>query len=192
MKQCPQCNRTYKDETLSYCVNDGTRLSASFDPEETVVLTRPLVAPVVPIKQANKLIPIAILLVIVTLVAIFVQGVWSRNPSSPFSPLTQRCVLFNNDPKENSVMTRINCDRYFCDDDPVTAIGSKPNGTKVERLNTPAIRSKYKKFNWVQVVITDEHRPVVWVSDTKISCKDSERTEALREWRPSIAQHRER
>lgn len=172
MRQCPRCNQTYKDETLYYCVNDGARLSAVFDPEETVVIHPPRVAPVVLIKRINKLIPAALLLVVVTLMVILARGVWSSNHRSQLPAPSQRCVLFNNDPKENSVMTRINCDGYSCDDDPGTAIGSKPNGTEVERLNTPAIRSKYKKFNWVQVVIKNEYRPVVWVADTKISCKD--------------------
>jgi hypothetical protein len=172
MKQCPRCNRTYKDEALCFCVNDGTRLSAVFDPEETVVFHPLPVVPIVPIKRFNKLIPSALLAAIVTVVAILGWDLWTRNHTLPFTAPPQRCVLFNNDPKENSVMTRINCDGYSCDDDPGTAIGSKPNGTEVERMNTPAIRSKYEKFNWVQVIVKNEYRPVVWVADIKISCKD--------------------
>jgi ketosteroid isomerase-like protein len=35
MKQCPTCNRTYADETLTYCLADGSLLSAPYDPEAT-------------------------------------------------------------------------------------------------------------------------------------------------------------
>ena len=38
MKKCPTCNRTYSDETLSFCFDDGALLSASYDPDETLVL----------------------------------------------------------------------------------------------------------------------------------------------------------
>ncbi len=35
MKSCPTCNRTYPDNTLAFCLVDGSILSAPFDPEET-------------------------------------------------------------------------------------------------------------------------------------------------------------
>jgi cell division septation protein DedD len=35
MKSCPTCNRTYADETLTYCLDDGSLLSAPYDPEAT-------------------------------------------------------------------------------------------------------------------------------------------------------------
>jgi hypothetical protein len=35
MKACPTCNRTYTDETLTYCLADGSLLSAPYDPEAT-------------------------------------------------------------------------------------------------------------------------------------------------------------
>jgi hypothetical protein len=34
MKKCPQCNRTYADDTLSFCLEDGALLSASYNPQE--------------------------------------------------------------------------------------------------------------------------------------------------------------
>lgn len=42
MKRCPTCTRTFLDEQLSYCTDDGTRLvdqqqSSSFDPQATVL-----------------------------------------------------------------------------------------------------------------------------------------------------------
>lgn len=38
MKRCPTCNRTYSDNTLSFCLEDGLLLSAEYDPGETLVL----------------------------------------------------------------------------------------------------------------------------------------------------------
>jgi hypothetical protein len=35
MKSCPQCNRTYADESLTFCLADGALLSAPYDPETT-------------------------------------------------------------------------------------------------------------------------------------------------------------
>lgn len=41
MKSCPTCNRTYADETLTYCLADGSLLSAPYDPEATQFLPPP-------------------------------------------------------------------------------------------------------------------------------------------------------
>jgi hypothetical protein len=35
MKSCPTCNRTYPDDTLAFCLIDGSVLSAPYDPQET-------------------------------------------------------------------------------------------------------------------------------------------------------------
>lgn len=35
MKRCPLCNRTYADETISFCLADGELLSAPYDPQAT-------------------------------------------------------------------------------------------------------------------------------------------------------------
>ena len=35
MKQCPTCKRAYADETLTYCLDDGSLLSAPYDSEAT-------------------------------------------------------------------------------------------------------------------------------------------------------------
>lgn len=35
MKRCPVCNRTYADDTLAFCLDDGSFLSARNDPEAT-------------------------------------------------------------------------------------------------------------------------------------------------------------
>jgi hypothetical protein len=47
MKRCPQCNRTFSDETLSFCIADGQLLSASYEGPETLPL-----APARPTKGA--------------------------------------------------------------------------------------------------------------------------------------------
>src|SRR5438128_8819414 len=35
MKKCPTCNRTYSDDTLRFCLEDGSSLSAAYDPQTT-------------------------------------------------------------------------------------------------------------------------------------------------------------
>jgi hypothetical protein len=35
MRICSICNRTYEDDTLVFCLDDGTRLSAAYDPRGT-------------------------------------------------------------------------------------------------------------------------------------------------------------
>lgn len=41
MKSCPACNRTYADETLSFCLEDGSILSAPYDPDKTQLISPP-------------------------------------------------------------------------------------------------------------------------------------------------------
>ena len=36
MKRCPQCNRTYADDALSFCLDDGSPLATAPDPSATV------------------------------------------------------------------------------------------------------------------------------------------------------------
>ena len=43
MKRCPTCSRTYADDTFSFCLADGALLSASYDPDATLVLPSALV-----------------------------------------------------------------------------------------------------------------------------------------------------
>lgn len=43
MKQCPLCNRTYSDETLTYCLDDGSVLSTPYDPQATMIMPAPRV-----------------------------------------------------------------------------------------------------------------------------------------------------
>lgn len=38
MNQCPTCNRSYTDDTQSFCLEDGTRLTAAYDSAATLVI----------------------------------------------------------------------------------------------------------------------------------------------------------
>jgi hypothetical protein len=59
MKRCPSCDRTYTDDALSFCPNDGTPLvtdapPASFDPQATIMASPPKVsAPSGPFDQPS-------------------------------------------------------------------------------------------------------------------------------------------
>jgi hypothetical protein len=45
MKRCPTCNRTFTDQNLSFCIEDGTPLvkadASAYDPDATVVASSP-------------------------------------------------------------------------------------------------------------------------------------------------------
>jgi hypothetical protein len=41
MKSCPVCNRTYSDETLTFCLEDGSILSALYAPDKTLQISVP-------------------------------------------------------------------------------------------------------------------------------------------------------
>ncbi len=41
MKTCPACQRTYYDDTLSFCLEDGSLLSAPIDPNKTLQYQNP-------------------------------------------------------------------------------------------------------------------------------------------------------
>lgn len=59
MKRCPSCERTYTEDALSFCPNDGTPLvtdtpPASFDPQATIMASPPKVsAPSGPFDQPS-------------------------------------------------------------------------------------------------------------------------------------------
>ena len=38
VKTCLKCNRTYADESFNFCLEDGNLLSASYDPEATLLI----------------------------------------------------------------------------------------------------------------------------------------------------------
>ena len=57
MKQCPTCTRTYADDTLAFCLDDGTPLIVSHDPQATLVMHPPRTAELFEgaISRQNKL-----------------------------------------------------------------------------------------------------------------------------------------
>jgi peroxiredoxin len=61
MKSCPTCNRTFED-TLTYCLIDGSILDAPFDPHATLVIpeprqTEPPPTEVLPVEEIREEIP---------------------------------------------------------------------------------------------------------------------------------------
>jgi hypothetical protein len=58
MKSCPTCNRTFED-TLTYCLIDGSILSAPFDPHATLVIpeprqTKPPPTEILPVEETRE------------------------------------------------------------------------------------------------------------------------------------------
>ena len=45
MKTCPRCNRNYADESLNFCLDDGSVLTSPYDPEATIVSSKRTVIP---------------------------------------------------------------------------------------------------------------------------------------------------
>ena len=56
MKQCPTCARTYNDDTLAFCLDDGSTLVARIDPQQTLRIpqARPTDWPVTPYASATQ------------------------------------------------------------------------------------------------------------------------------------------
>ena len=62
IKRCPSCNRTYSDESIAFCLADGSLLSAPFDPSaeeapRTEILPPPTVAPAPQTQPAKPATP---------------------------------------------------------------------------------------------------------------------------------------
>ena len=94
MKRCSSCNRTYSDDTLTFCLADGTLLSAPYDSQATEILptipkTIPSPPPVWPRaksvatksqrKGSRLLYAIAALLLLIVGVAVTMW--WKRRPN---------------------------------------------------------------------------------------------------------------
>jgi len=59
VKQCPVCSRTYFDDSLSYCLADGTLLTEAADPAETATFARPAEEPTVVRDRPGTAVPVA-------------------------------------------------------------------------------------------------------------------------------------
>lgn len=105
---------------------------------------------------------------IVGTIGIIISLLAWRFPVTP-PPPPLKCTLENDDPKEKMVQARTNCDKFSCDDNPKTAIGSYPNGTEVQRKNSIIVKGK--RFNWIQVIILNRGNSI-WVAESKVSCRE--------------------
>jgi hypothetical protein len=54
MKSCPTCKRTYPDDTLAFCLEDGSVLSAPYDSEQTLRIPAPRVTDPPPTQMAPR------------------------------------------------------------------------------------------------------------------------------------------
>lgn len=59
MKSCPTCKRTYPDDTLAFCLEDGSVLSAPYDSEQTLRIPPPRVTAPPPTQMAPAQTPSA-------------------------------------------------------------------------------------------------------------------------------------
>lgn len=59
MKQCPTCHRNYSDDTLVFCLEDGSALVRGYDPQATLIIpeARPTNAPSAQSAQPGVAIP---------------------------------------------------------------------------------------------------------------------------------------
>lgn len=102
MKQCPTCNRTYPDDSLRFCLEDGSPLSPANDPDATLVMsqtetaTKTMVPPSAAAKSNQKLIYIAIVIGALLLgggaVALFKSNATdapNRNSTASSTPVAQ-------------------------------------------------------------------------------------------------------
>ena len=94
MKRCPTCGRTYADESLSYCLDDGSVLSAPYEPEQTQRIPAPratnLVTEVLPAGQTHQTAKAdrkpVLVYVLIGLVALLAGGAfvaWLKRESPP-------------------------------------------------------------------------------------------------------------
>jgi hypothetical protein len=101
MKRCAQCGRTYADESLAFCLADGSLLSAPYDPNATLRMsppTNPTATEVLPSGSVSKPVGKPVVLYLsIALAALIVGGVivaWMKSggiaPSakSPDAPET--------------------------------------------------------------------------------------------------------
>ena len=73
MKKCPECNRTYADDTLAFCLVDGAVLSAPFDSEPTLVMPATS-SPVADKANARQPTHLRYLYVVILILFILVAG----------------------------------------------------------------------------------------------------------------------
>jgi hypothetical protein len=105
MKQCPTCKRTYPDESLNFCLDDGAVLSSLNDPDATLVNARPRAHPPVtkvlpqgsPVQPTRSSLPwvlVALLVLIVGVgaVVLFMSGKTAERGATLSSPTPSASV----------------------------------------------------------------------------------------------------
>jgi hypothetical protein len=117
MKICPNCQSQYTDDTLRFCLQDGSLLvesssapTVAFTEQETVVAGRPTTAPgggfqrptnpsiAEPVPQKSRFLIVALLLLSVVLLAFTGVGVWLLYVGgSPYSRTNPMVVNANTD-----------------------------------------------------------------------------------------------
>ena len=98
MKQCPACNRTYAEETLTYCLADGSLLSIPYYPEIThrIPMSRATDSPPTEIlpsnpshsqhmRQSRNPLFVYVVIGLLALLAGGVVGAWVRSNSDASS-----------------------------------------------------------------------------------------------------------
>jgi uncharacterized protein HemX len=78
MKRCPKCNLNY-DETLSFCLEDGTPLIRASDPDATLVLTTQVPAHESARRSSTRLFYGIILLLVILAVGVTVALFYNRD-----------------------------------------------------------------------------------------------------------------
>lgn len=99
MKQCRTCNRTYADDSLNFCLEDGNPLSALYDPEATRIVSpnavpSPAIKPPIQIAAVIRPSRNSLLYVIVGLLALIAGGglVALLKSEARDAPLRQRPI----------------------------------------------------------------------------------------------------
>jgi serine/threonine protein kinase len=83
-------------------------------------------------------------------------------------PTESSCVLYNDDPAQQTVNVRSDCDKRSCDLDASTILREYPNNTLI-RVNREIQVKARKDFYWTQIVIIKTGE-AVWVASSKIRC----------------------
>lgn len=146
MKKCQTCNRTYADDTLSFCLEDGSLLSASYDSEATLVMDAPFQAheiptqvisrPVVSTKSSSFNLTHAVILILAILLAgIGVAFYYEKQREPVTAPITANV-------SQPTVIDR----------EPVRTANSTatPNQTVVSNQNTSATRYSVSSCNSIK------------------------------------------
>lgn len=96
---------------------------------------------------------------------------WRNSVTTPGggSPVTSGCFLYNDDPGQQTVNIRTDCDSRSCDTDPSTIVKEYPNNTLVRVNREVKVRAR-KGFYWTKIVIV-ESGEAWWVASSKIRCQ---------------------